>query len=123
MTALHGQFLRFIAAGIVNAIVTYPLYLGLLVVVGYQAAYAIAYVVGIVLSYVVNARFVFHAPLRLADFLRFPLVYVVQYVLGAAGLWLLVDLFGMRKEWALAVVIAFTVPIVFALSRWVLLRR
>jgi putative flippase GtrA len=123
MTALHGQFLRFIAAGVVNAIVTYPLYLGLLVVVGYQAAYAIAYVVGIVLSYVVNARFVFHAPLRLADFLRFPLVYVVQYVLGAAGLWLLVDLFGIRKEWALAVVIAFTVPIVFALSRWVLVRR
>jgi putative flippase GtrA len=123
MTALHGQFLRFIAAGVVNAIVTYPLYLGLLAIVGYQAAYAIAYVVGIVLSYVVNARFVFHAPLRLADFLRFPLVYVVQYVLGAAGLWLLVDRFGMRKEWALAVVIAFTVPIVFALSRWVLVRR
>jgi putative flippase GtrA len=120
---LRGQFLRFLAAGVINALVSYPLYLLLLLAVSYQIAYALAYVVGIVVSYVVNARFVFHVPLRFADFLRFPLVYVVQYVIGAVGLWLLVDLFGMRKEWALAVVIAFTVPIVFALSRRVLVRR
>jgi putative flippase GtrA len=123
MAPVRVQFVRFLVAGAVNTAITYALYLALLRPLGYAVAYAIACVSGIVLSYFLNARFVFHAPLRVADFLRFPLVYVVQYALNASGLWLLVARAGVPEQWALAIVIAATVPIVFAMSRWVLVRR
>jgi putative flippase GtrA len=123
MATMRREFLRFLVAGAVNTVLTYALYLMLLQPLGYAVAYAIAYALGIVLSYVLNARFVFHAPLRLHDFLRFPLVYVAQYALGATALWVLVERAGVREEWALAIVIALTVPLVFGLSRYLLAKR
>jgi putative flippase GtrA len=123
MARLRAQFARFLVAGAINTAVTYALYVALLRPLGYAIAYAVAYACGIAISYVLNARFVFHAPLRLADFLRFPIVYVVQYLLSAAGLWLLVEHAGVPAQWALAVVIAITVPVVFAASRRLLAPR
>ena len=61
----------------------------------YLAAYAISYLLGIVLSYLLLTRFVFRAPPRLSTAVRFPLVYVAQYLLGSAVLALLVEAFDI----------------------------
>jgi putative flippase GtrA len=116
---LRGEIVRFLVAGGINTAITYALYLVLLPL-GYEVAYAIAYAAGIVISYLLNARFVFRTPLRFRDFLKFPLIYVVQYATGALALWLLVEHGGIAEEWALLGVIAMTIPLIFVLSRYAL---
>ena len=50
----------------------------------YLAAYTIAYIVGVLLSYFLLTTFVFHTRRRLTTALRFPLVYIAQYLTGSA---------------------------------------
>lgn len=120
MKNIHGEFARFILVGAVNTLSSYLLYLLLLAFLPYLLAYSLAYCAGIVVSYCLNARFVFRRRFSLAGFLAFPMVYAIQYVLGALLLWLLVDRAGMAPEPAMAGVIAATIPVTFLASRFVL---
>ena len=99
------EFARFLFAGAVNTGISYAAYLLLLTVLPYLAAYAISYLLGIVLSYLLLTRFVFRAPPRLSTAVRFPLVYVAQYLLGSAVLALLVAVRFVgwrRRPWTVA---------------------
>ncbi len=120
MQNIHGEFLRFLLVGAVNTVSSYLLYLLLLAFFPYLIAYTLAYCIGIVISYFLNVRFVFRRQVSLASFLAFPVVYLIQYCLGALILWLLVDSAGIAPEFAMAGVIAITVPITFLTSRFVL---
>jgi putative flippase GtrA len=114
---IPAEFGRFLIAGAVNTFATYVLYLLLLGSIGYLFAYSVAYVVGIVLSYWLNALFVFRAGAAVSTFVRYPLVYVVQYLLGAAVLWICVEWLGVPREIGLAFSIALTVPVTYLASK------
>jgi putative flippase GtrA len=114
---IAGEFGRFLIAGVINTATTYALYLVLLGSAAYLFAYSLAYVAGIVVSYFLNALFVFRTKPAVNTALRFPLVYVAQYLLGAAVLWICVERLGVRRELGLAFSIAVTVPITYAASR------
>jgi putative flippase GtrA len=114
---IAGEFSRFLIAGAINTATTYALYLVLLGSAAYLFAYSLAYVAGIVVSYFLNALFVFRTKPAVNTALRFPLVYVAQYLLGAAVLWICVERLGVRRELGLAFSIAVTVPITYAASR------
>lgn len=111
------QFFRFLVSGGLNTGITYGLYLLLLPLLGYLAAYSTAYVFGIVLSYALNSLFVFRQPINWRSLLRFPLVYVVQLMLTGALLWLFVDVLGIGERIALLAAIALTVPVTFLTAR------
>jgi len=115
------QFVRFIASGAVNTGITYALYLLMLPLIGYLTAYSAAYVVGILLSYWLNSAFVFRQPMHWRSLARFPLVYVVQYLLNGALLWLFVDMLGVDDRIALLAAIAVTVPATFLAARLAIL--
>ena len=114
---ITGEFTRFLIAGAVNTATTYALYLVLLDSAAYLFAYSLAYVASIVVSYFLNALFVFRTKLAINSALRFPLVYVAQYLLGGAVLWICVERLGVRRELGLAFSIAVTIPITYAASR------
>lgn len=114
---IAGEFGRFLIVGAVNTAVTYALYLLLLDSAAYLFAYSLAYVAGIVVSYFLNARFVFRAKPAINSALRFPFVYVAQYLLGAAVLWICVEWLGVRRELGLAFSIAVTIPITYAAAK------
>jgi putative flippase GtrA len=118
---MRAEFLRFLLVGISNTLVTYLLYLLLLNVLPYIAAYTIGYCAGIVLSYFLNVLFVFKKSVSLASFLKFPVVYVIQYSLGALVLWLLVGA-GISPTWAMIGVLIVTIPVTFIASRFILKR-
>jgi putative flippase GtrA len=120
--ARHSEVLRYLVAGGINTAASYALYFLLLLVVRYVFAYSVAFAAGIALSYWLNARFVFRAPTSWKSALRFPLVYVTQYVAGLATIALLVE--GLKAPPALAalVVLVATVPLGFVLTRWCLHR-
>lgn len=120
---LPGEARRFVLTGAINTLATYALYLGLLPHAGYRLAYTVAYLAGIALAYLLNIQFVFRVRCTLTGLALFPLVYVIQYLLGISSLYAAVDLFGVPEQFALLVSIGVTVPVTFLLSRLVLTRR
>lgn len=120
---LSSKFLGFILVGVINTAVTYGLYLLLLVWLHYQVAYAIAYVTGIVLSYLLNATFVFSVSLSWRSFFSFPLVYLVQYAICLMAMYVLVEGFHLNLKLAPLIITAATIPITYILSKWVLIKR
>jgi putative flippase GtrA len=118
----HGEFFRFLLVGGSNTLLGYVLYFLFLYFMPYLYAYTLSYCIGIVFAYVMNSRFVFRKPMSLARFLQFPVVYVIQYGLGVAILWLLVGRLAIAPELAMLGVVAATIPITFLTSRFILKR-
>src|SRR6185312_381343 len=117
---LDRPAVHFLIAGGINSLATYLLYLAVLAVARYPLAYSLSYGAGIVLSFVLNSRFVFRVPLRWRRLLQYPVVYVIQYGLGYAVLYAAIDLLGMKPWFGPVMVVAITVPVSFVLTRWVL---
>jgi putative flippase GtrA len=112
---------RFIAFGALNTLATYALFCVLVAFIAPQVAYAIVYVLGIGLAYLLNSRFVFATPLRARSAALYPLVYVAQYVANA----LLIGVFtgaGLGPRVALALALLIVTPLSFVLNRRVLTR-
>lgn len=111
---------RFLLAGILNVGSTYVIYRVLLLATSYAAAYTIAYVAGIGISYFLNTLYVFReAPSKRAA-AQYPLVYVVQYVVGLAALHALVRYAGVDSRFAPLITLLITVPISYLLARRVI---
>lgn len=117
---MRNEFIRFLLVGAANTLFSYLLFLLLLVYMNYLPAYSIAYCAGILFSYFLNVRFVFRQQVSLASFLKFPIVYVIQYALGAMMLWLLVGKAEISPALAMIGVILVTIPVTFMASRFVL---
>ena len=114
------QFARFLVAGAVNTVASYAIFLVLLQFTPYLAAYTIAYVIGVGISYLLLTSFVFRTPRRVATALRFPLVYIAQYLTGSVVIVLLVEAWGVRASIAAIAAIVASIPVSFLLSRTVL---
>lgn len=118
----HKQFLRFLLIGLVNTVATYILYLFLLQFLHYSYAYTITFVVGVVLSYFLTSIFVFKAKLSIRKGISYPLVYLVQYLVGLLVLHICVKMLGLPAWFSGIVVVLVAVPITFVLSRFILSR-
>jgi putative flippase GtrA len=120
---IRQEFLRFLVGGLLNTAVTFALFEALLWTgIPHLMAYSAAYVSGIAFSYWLNAHFVFRKAKTWRSAAAFPMVYVAQYFIGAALMWLLVDREGISPTWALIVVLAVNVPLSFLLARLVFRR-
>ncbi|OJY92710.1 MAG: hypothetical protein BGP25_07380 [Lysobacterales bacterium 63-13] len=117
---MAGEFLRFLIMGGTNTIVAYAIYLLLLQWMRYEIAYSIGYAVGIVLAYALSAAFVFRQPMRRRSAIRFPLVYLAQFLISLGLLRLAVEVIHIPQWLAFAFVVILTIPVTFLLSRWVL---
>lgn len=113
------EFLRFLIGGTINTVITYALFLALDRIFHHSIAYTLSFLAGIAIAYALASIFVFRTGFALRSALRFPGVYVVQYLYGLAALWLLIDVARMRSEFAMLLVIATLVPITFVLTRYV----
>lgn len=114
---MHWEFMRFVLVGASNTFLSWALFVVLLRHMSYPYAYTLAYVISILSSYLLNVRFVFKESISLTGFLKFPLVYLLQYTLGMLVMWLLVGKFGVVPEFAMIAAIGITIPITFLASR------
>lgn len=116
-------FSRFLIAGGINTGLTYLIYLGFLYLMPYVWAYSITYVLGIGIGYALNSRWVFkRAPSR-GSATAYPLTYALNYLLGIAMLWLLVELLHIPKEFAPLLVVALSVPIMYSITKSIFLGK
>jgi hypothetical protein len=84
----------------------------------YGIAYTITYLSGIALAYGLASTFVFGTGLDPRAALRFPFVYVVQYIYGLVVLSMLIDGARASLHVAILVVIVTSVPLTFFLSKY-----
>lgn len=117
------RWAKFLLVGLVNTGFSYAIYLLFQLSLTYQLAYFLAYIAGMLFSYVVNSLFVFYVPLSWKRLLAFPLVYVVQYVSGALLLGMLVEILSISKTLAPLISTVALLPLTYLLSRMVLLRK
>lgn len=117
------EFAAFLFFGGLNTVLTYGLYLLLLLAVNYPAAYSASYIAGIFISYILNTRFVFRERLRLSKALQYPAVYLIQYLVGLGLLYLMVEIIHVSKVVAPLAVVLLTVPCTFVMSRYVIKGR
>lgn len=116
---LKRHALRYLAAGAVNTVFSYAVYLVLLRVTGYRLAYVLAFAAGIALSWLLMRYAVFRQPGR-----RFSGGWVALSHLGQLGLGLLlvelwVRALGGAVAWAPLFAIAICVPLMFLVQRWI----
>ena len=114
---LPRVFIRFLLAGGSNTLITYAIYLLALNSLGYQYAYTLSYVIGLLISYILNRRFVFQSHRGWLSFVLMPTIYLAQYGLGLFIVWLWVDQLGWRAEPAPLIATACSLPITFLLSK------
>jgi putative flippase GtrA len=114
---------RYVLGGAANSLATWVLYVGLLRLLTYRAAYSVAFAAGVLLSFVVNSWFVFRVPLRWRRLIPYPGVYLAQYLVGYAAVSLLVERGGLPAPVAPLVALVVTVPLGFVLTRLVLAVR
>ena len=117
MKSFDRAFIRYLLTGALNTGLTYLLYLLILAVAPYQVAYTVAYVSGIFTSYIFNSLFVFREALDWKKAIKYPLVYVVQYLIGLIVLSALVEALSIEPSIAALLNIIVTIPITFILSR------
>ena len=116
------QFSRFLVSGATTTGVTYLLYLLLLWLGATPVlAYNITFVFGVFFSYFLNLKLTFQTRHSGKKLLSYPLIYIVQYVIGLAvlniGLF-----FGLSAEFAVLPVVLINIPITFIMARLLLLR-
>lgn len=114
------EFRRFLLAGLFNTGFGYLLYLAFNLFADYRLAYTLSYCVGIVVAYAVSTIFVFKRPWSWRRLLAYPSVYAIQYFAGLALIWLLVGTFGFAETWAPLVILPATIPLTFAISRFII---
>jgi putative flippase GtrA len=117
---LKKQALAFAITGTLSTALMFLIYIGLNKLINYQVSYLIAYVVSVVALYFMNVFFVFKTTVSWKGFLKFPFIYVLQYLVGAFSLEILIR-HGIPKDLAPILIIIILLPITFALNRWVLL--
>ncbi|HZY20065.1 MAG TPA: GtrA family protein [Ramlibacter sp.] len=117
------RFSRFLVAGLANTGITYLVYLALVQLMPYATAYSLTYALGILLGYLINATWVFSQRPSASSAFRYPLAYLLNYVLGLGLLWLLVDRLRMPKQIAPLAILFITTPAMYAMTRYVFTPR
>ncbi|HEX7705719.1 MAG TPA: GtrA family protein [Thermoanaerobaculia bacterium] len=115
-----SEAIRYLLVGGFNTAATYLIYLVLLNVLAYPAAYTVSYVAGIVIAYTLNTLFVFRSSHQWTKLGLFSLIYVGQYLLGLALLSFYVQVVGLSARVAPLLVLMITIPVAFVLNRWIL---
>jgi putative flippase GtrA len=114
---------RYLVAGALNTAASWLVYLGLLQLVSYRAAYTLSFVFGVLLSFLLNSWYVFGVPLRWRRLLPYPGVYLAQYAVGYVVVWLAVEKLGLPAWSGPLAALVFTLPLGFLLTRRVLVGR
>ena len=120
MRFINREFYRFVFWGGVNTLAGYLVYVFLLLFLPYLISYSLAFIFSVFVSYVLNSKFVFNQELELRKAIKYPVVYVNQYVLGAVSLYLLVHFLAISKLVAPLLVVVLTIPVTYFLSRRIL---
>lgn len=117
---LNKPIVRFLVGGALNTGVSYLVYLVFLNFWSYHISYTLSFVAGIVFSYFYNSKLVFNSTISWQKMLKYPLVYLVQYMLNLLLLYLLIDNLNINDKVAPLIATIAVIPVTFVLSKLIL---
>ncbi|HEY9035138.1 MAG TPA: GtrA family protein [Pseudomonadales bacterium] len=117
---MQHKFFRFLISGGVSTVISYAVYLVANHWLPYGWAWTLAYGAGIIYGYIVQSIWVYKRPMSVKSFFAFPLVYVVQYLVTLALLSVLIGGLGWSEIYSPLLVVVSTIPLTYALSRFVI---
>ncbi|MEV6050054.1 GtrA family protein [Streptomyces sp. NPDC052107] len=120
---MKRQILTFAAVGVINTATYYCLYLLFLNWLPYLFAHVIAFVISMVGSFFLNARFTYRTRPTWRKFLLFPLTNVTNFLVTTSGVYVVVDVLHAGSRFAPLLASAAAIPVTFVVSRWVMLPR
>jgi putative flippase GtrA len=120
MKLIKSEFSKFIVVGIINTAITYIVYIALLGLLGYNNSYLISYILGILISYALNTKFVFNTNYSVIKLIKFPLVYIAQYLINAMVLRVVIERDITNELFAPILVLILSIPVTFLLSKTIL---
>ncbi len=91
---IDKTFVRFLFVGVLNTIIGYSVIMVLFHLVGltYGVSYFLSYVVGVVISFFLNRKFVFFSKNhKLFEFFRFLIAFGISYIVSYIFLYLFVE--------------------------------
>ncbi|MFE5405024.1 GtrA family protein [Streptomyces sp. NPDC056580] len=115
------QIVTFAVVGVVNTAVYYGLYLLFLHWLPYLGAHAVAFLLSMVGSFFLNARFTYRTRPTLRKFLLFPLTNVTNFLVTTAGVYVIVDVLHAGNRFAPLLASAAAIPVTFVVSRRIML--
>jgi putative flippase GtrA len=118
---MSRQLLTFAVVGVVNTATYYCLYLLFLTGLPYLAAHVLAFLLSMVGSFFLNARFTYRTRPTWRKFLLFPLTNVTNFLITTAGVYVIVDVLHAGSRFAPLIASAAAVPVTFVVSRRVML--
>lgn len=119
---ISGQILTFALVGVVNTMTYYGLYLLLLIWLPYLAAHILAFILSMIGSFFLNARFTYRTRPTWRKFLLFPLTNATNFVITTAGVYVIVDVLHAGNRFAPLIASAAAIPVTFVVSRTIMLR-
>ncbi|MFE6195901.1 GtrA family protein [Streptomyces sp. NPDC057838] len=118
---MRYQLARFALVGGINTAVHYGLYLLLVQLVPYPAAFVAAFALTTVGSFFLNALFTYRTSVTWRKFVRFPLSALVNLLVSTLVLSLLVEGAHVDSRLAPLAAAAVAVPVTFVVARRVML--
>lgn len=122
LNAAAGQFARFAVVGVVSNAALFLMYLLMTQLgLGHKLAATVAYVLGVLQTFVFNRSWSFRHPGRPGPALgRYVATYALGYAVNIVGLCLFVDLAGLQHQWVQGVMIVTVAACLFLLQKfWV----
>ena len=117
MKILTIEFAKYLAAGAVNTLISYIVYVLMLQAFSYSLAYSIGYFAGIVAAFVGGSLFVFRKPVRPRKLIPFSAMHVVLCGLGIFSVWVMIEHLRISPYIAAIMAAVLNVPLSYVFSR------
>lgn len=121
MKFINKTFYRFVFTGILNTIFSYIVYLICLLIMEYNFAYTISYILGILFSYYLNVKFVFSRKFTLNNALKFPLAYIFRYFCSIFILNFIVTLIPNFETIAPLIITIILTPLLYITNKYLII--
>jgi putative flippase GtrA len=115
--------IRFLIAGCFNTCLTFVIYVtGILLGINYMIANSFAWTIGVIVSFLLNSKFVFRKAYKHKIFLMFALSNVFSLVISMAMLSLMIKACSLNPILASVITIPVVVAISFLVSKFLVFR-
>jgi putative flippase GtrA len=111
------KIIKFTIFGSITTIATYLCYLLLLNILSYKKAYIFTYLLGIILSFFLNGKFVFNKSLSLKKILIYTLIYISQIIAYFFILIYFVQILKIDEKIAPLLIILLLLPVSYLINK------
>jgi putative flippase GtrA len=123
-TFLTPEFLRFVIIGGINTLnhnIVYWLVLAIKPSINYMIANFIAFCVSMVISFFLSCYFTFKIKPTWKKFAAFPLTNIPNLFFQTVGIYIIVDVIGIPKQYGALIATICALPITFIVMKFILL--